>query len=324
LQLLNPYQNFFNQQINELYPRGGTMEYNGMYVSVNQRFGAGLSLLANYTWSKTLDNVPDTNTGANGGGFGYAPPQNPTNPYGDWSVASFDQASRLKFGYTYDLPIGREHKLSLHNRILDNLIGNISTSGIATYADGLPNAVVVGGVGYFVSVTPKGVNGCTPSGANSYCVANALPAGYVLRPNIVPGQPLLNKNWKKNVFATNFTPYLNPAAFSVPGSPSNPQLGNAPRLLANARSPREALFDMHFSKGFKLGERYNLNITSTFINAFNHPVYFGVNHNLTSTTTASQANGSVTPVTTATFGQFNQGQTAGMSRVILVGGEFTF
>jgi hypothetical protein len=29
-------------------------------------------------------------------------------------------------------------------------------------------------------------------------------------------------------------------------------------------------------------------------------------------------------VPSGSFGQFNQGQTAGMSRVILVGGEFTF
>jgi hypothetical protein len=330
LQLLNPYQNFFSQSISEMYPRGGTMEYNGLYLSVNQRFGHGLSLLANYTWSKTLDNVPDTNTGANGGGFGYVLPQDPHNPYGEWSVASFDQASRLKFGYTYDLPIGAGHYLSLHNHFLDNLIGNIQTSGIATYADGLPNAVNLGTVGYFVSVTPVGTNGCASSGTGAnktnYCTANALPTnpGYALRPNIVPGVPLINKNWKKNALNSNFTPYLNPAAFSVPGSLNNPQLGNAPRLLANARSPRQAMFDMHFSKGFKMGERYDLKITSTFINAFNHPVYYGVTHNLTSSNTVSNITGTVTPVSTANFGQFNQSQTAGMSRVILVGGEFTF
>jgi hypothetical protein len=332
LQLLNPYQNFFTQAINELYPRGGSLEYNALYLSVNQRFGHGLSLLANYTWAKSLDNVPNTNTGANGGGAGYVLPQNPTNPYGEWSVSSFDQASRLKIGYTWDLPIGAEHKLSLHNRFLDNLIGNISAAGIATYADGFPNAVVLGSssdsYGYFVSLTPVGTNGCASSGTgankSNYCTANAVPAGYTLRPNIVPGVPLLNKNWKNNVFSTNFTPYLNPAAFSVPGSLNNPQLGNAPRTLANARTPRQAMFDMRFSKGFKIGERYELRINSTFINAFNHPVYYGVNHAVLSADTVDNVHGTVTPVVAGNFGQFNQGQTAGMSRVILVGGEFTF
>lgn len=324
LQALNPYQNFFNQSIMEIYPRGGTMEYNGLYLSVDQRFGAGFSLLANYTWSKTLDNVPDTNTGADGGGFGYVLPQNPRNPYAEWSVASFDQASRLKIGYDYELPIGAGHKLSLHNHLLDNLIGNISTAGIATYADGLPNSIALGTVGYFVSVTPSGVNGCTTNGSNKYCTANALPTGYTLRPNIVPGVPLLNKNWKKNALSPTFTPYLNPAAFSVPGSLNNPQLGNAPRLLSGARSPREALFDMRFTKGFKLDERYDLKINGTFTNVFNHPVYYGVNHALLSSNVVSNVTGTVTPVTTAAFGEFNQSQTAGMSRVIQVGAEFTF
>lgn len=337
LQLLNPYQNFFSQSINELYPRGGTMEYNGIYLSVNRRFGGGLSLLANYTWSKTLDNVPDTNTGANGGGFGYVLPQSPTNPYGDWSVASFDQASRLKIGYTYDLPIGTQRGLNLHNRVLNDIIGHISTAGIATYADGLPNSITLGTVGNFVSVTPGGINGCKPSGSNMFCSASALPTGYTLRPNVVPGVPLVNKSWKKNALNSGFTPYLNAAAFGctvnaasvatscpAPGALNAPALGNAPRTLAGARSPREALFDMRFSKGFQLGERYNLKINSTFINAFNHPVYYGVAHSLLSSTTASNVTGTVTMVPAASFGEFNQSQTAGMSRVILVGGEFTF
>lgn len=324
LQLLNPYQNFYNQALPEIYPRGGTMEYNGLYVSINQRFGRGLSALANYAWSKTLDNVPDTNTGANGGGFGSVVPQNPYNSFAEWSVASFDQASRLKLGYIYELPIGQGHFLNAHNWILNQVIGNISTSGIATYADGLPNSVALGTVGYFVSATPSGTNGCTTSGTNQYCTANALPSGYTLRPNIVPGVPLLNKNWKTNALNANFTPYLNPAAFAVPGSLNNPQLGNAPRTLANARSPREALFDMQFKKGVKFENRYSLNLTATFSNVFNHPVYYGVSHTLDSSNTISNVTGTVTPVTAASFGQFNQSQTAGMSRIIRVGAEFVF
>jgi hypothetical protein len=319
LQLLNPYQNFYNQALPEIYPRGGTMEYNALYLSVNQRFGYGLSMLANYTWSKTLDDIPDTNTGANSGGFGSAPPQNPSNPYAEWSVASFDQASRLKLGYTYDLPIGRGRLLDAHNGFLNQLFGNISTAGIATFADGLPNAVTLGTVGYFVSVTPTGTNGCTASGTAKYCNANALPSGYTLRPNIVPGAPLINKNWKKNALNSKFTPYLNPAAFAVPGSINNPALGNAPRLLANARSPREALFDMRFNKGVTFRERYQVNVNATFSNVFNHPVYYGSNHVLDSSITTSNITGTVTPNTSASFGQFNQSQTAGISRSIRVG-----
>jgi hypothetical protein len=324
LQLLNPYQNFFQQALPEVYPRRGTSEYNGFYISVNQRYGSGLSLLANYAWSKSLDNVPDTNTGANSGGFGSAAPQNPLQTSNEWAVASFDQPSRLKAGYVYELPLGRGKRFDAHVGILNQLIGNVSTSGILTVGSGFPSYVVLGSTGYFTSFTPNGTAKCTTSGSNQYCSAVALPSSYKLRPNIVPGRPLLNKNWKKNAFAPQFTPYFNPAAFTTPGSLNNPALGNAPRTLAGARSPRETMFDAMVSKGFSFRERYKVNVTGTFSNAFNHPVYYGANNTLQSTVSTSNATGTVTPNASASFGQFNASQTAGMSRIIRVGAEFVF
>jgi len=324
LQLLNPYQNFFNSPLTTIYPRVGSSSYNGFYASVNQRFGHGLSLLANYTWSKSLDNVPDTGTGANSGGFGTAAQQNPLSTANEWSVASFDQPSRLKVGYTYQLPLGKGQAYDTHIGILNQILGNISTAGILTVGSGFPNSVVLGSTGYFTSLTPTGTNGCTASGSNKYCSATALPSGYTLRPDIVPGVPLINKNWKTNALNSNFTPYLNPAAFTTPGTQGNPALGNAPRTLAGARSPRETMFDARISKGIAFKERYKVNLNATFINAFNHPVYYGANRNLQSAVTVSNVNGTITTNNSGSFGQLNSSNTAGMSRVILVGAEFIF
>jgi hypothetical protein len=324
LQLLNPYQNFFNFPLTEIYPRDGSSSYNGFYASVNQRLGHGLSLLANYTWSKSLDNVPDTGTGANSGGFGTAAQQNPLSTANEWSVASFDQPSRLKAGYTYQLPLGRGQAFDTHIGILNQVIGNISTSGILTVGSGFANSVVLGSTGYFTSLTPAGTNGCTASGANKYCSATALPSGYTLRPNIVPGVPLINRNWKTNALNANFTPYLNAAAFTTPGTQGNPALGNAPRTLSGARSPRETMFDARVSKGISFKERYKVNLNATFINAFNHPVYYGANRNLQSAVTVSNVTGTITTNNSGSFGQLTTSNTSGMSRVILVGGEFIF
>ena len=334
LQFLNPIQNFFNFPLVEIYPREGSSSYNALYASVNQRFGRGLSLLANYTWSKSIDDVPDTGTGANSGVFGTASQQNPLTTVGERSVASFDQPSRLKAGYTYELPLGRGQTIDTHNGILNEIIGNISTSGILTVESGFPNQVVLGSTGYFTSMTPTGTQGCNAGGStvvngssmpNVYCSSTALPSGYTLRPNIVPGVPLIKKNWKANALNSNFVPYIDPAAFTTPGTQGNPTLGNAPRTLAGARSPRETMFDASVRKGFNIGERYKFTLTGTFINAFNHPVYFGIGtKTLQSTVTANLATGALSPVTNGSFGQFNVGQTSGFSRVILVGGEFTF
>ena len=326
LQQLNPYQNFFNQPLPEIYPRRGTSEYNSFYANVVQRYGGGLSLLAYYTWSKSLDNVPDTNAG-NSGDFGTAVPQDPHNSYDDWAVSSYDEPSTLKGGYYYELPFGVGKRFNTHNRVLDQVIGGINTAGLFTFQSGFPNFVVLGSTGYFTSFTPNGVQGCT---SKPYCASSALPAGYTLRPNLVPGVPLINPNWKQNPFGLNggaFTPYLNAAAFATPGSLNHPALGNAPRTLTGARSPREFMFDMRFVKGFSFRERYKLNFTGTFNNVFNHPAYFAANNTANDplqTAVTNSSSGTITFNPSATtFGHLNT-NSANLSRVIRVGAEFIF
>jgi hypothetical protein len=346
LQALNPYPGFANVSLPEIYPRRGTSEYNSFYTSLTQRYSHGLSLLAYYTWSKSLDNVPDTNAG-NSGDFGSAPPQDPHNSFGEWAVSSYDMPSTLKGGYMYELPFGAGKQFHTPSRIVNQVIGNFTTSGIFTMASGFPNFVLLGSNGYFTSFTPKGQNPtptgiasgvtspvCNPSGTTTYCAGSALPTGYYLRPNLVPGQPLINPNWKSNPFGLNggaFSSYLNPAAFTAPGSLNNPMLGNAPRTLTGARSPREMLFDMRFAKAIQFHERYQLNLTGTFNNVFNHPVYFAANNTandpfqIASTNVTSGASApSITFNQNATqFGHLNA-SSANLSRIIRVGAEFSF
>lgn len=330
LQALNPYQNFFNQNIPELYPRRGTNQYHSMYLSVLQHLGRNFSLIGSYTWSKSMDNVPDTTAGSQGN-FGSSVPQDPSNPFGEWAVSSYDQPSRLRVGYQASLPFGKNQRFQSNHRWVNALIGNISTSGIVTAASGYPNYVILGSTGYFTSFTPKGTGGCTTT---NYCASSALPTGYVLRPDIVPGVPLINPNWKKNPFGLNsgsFTPYLNSAAFAVPGTLNQPRLGNAPRTLTGARTPREFLFDARVKKGFQIRDRYALNLTATFNNALNHPAYFAANNtandplqtSVTNVTSGATPSITFNPAST-TFGKLNVSQISGMSRVIRIGAEFVF
>lgn len=83
-------------------------------------------------------------------------------------------------------------------------------------------------------------------------------------------------------------------------------------------------FDMRFVKGVKFHERYNVNVNATFSNVFNHPVYYGVGRILNSSNTVSNVTGTVAPVNSASFGQFNQSQTTGRPRIIRLGAEFVF
>ncbi|SNS41645.1 Carboxypeptidase regulatory-like domain-containing protein [Granulicella rosea] len=338
LQQLNPFQNFYNFPIPDDLERNGTSEYNGLLLSVTHRQGKNLSLLANYAWSKSLDDVANT-TGGTFAASGSSPiPQDPQNLKSEWSVSINDQPSRFRVGYTYILPIGTGQRFNTRNKIIDNLIGNLSTAGIYTVQSGYPNFVTLGSTGYFTSLTPAHQGGCAPTAPVIYCASAAFPSGDTLRPNRVPGVPLINKNWKRGgggVFSPGFVPYLNPAAFATPGSSGNPRLGNLRRTLPDARTPRETFFDARVSKGFVLSGRYRLNITGTFSNAFNHPAYFNANHTLQTATTACTTSlgctdGSGAPVqagtvytnaASTTFGQIGY-STA--SRIIRVGTEFIF
>ncbi len=336
LQKLNPYQNFFQSSIPYYFPRVGDSAYHAFYASVNERLGYGVSLLAFYTWSKSLDNVPDTTPG-NSGTFGTAPLQDPSNVSGERAVSTFDQPSRLKVGYTYTLPFARGRAFSSTKSWVNQIIGGWGTSGIATVQSGFPLFAVLGSTGYFNSFTPPGVNGCG-AGVN-YCSSSALPTGYILRPNIVPGVPLINPNWRNNPFGLNgskATPYLNAAAFSVPGSVGDPELGNAPRTLSNARSPREVFFDAQVKKTFQLPKRQQLKFFGTFSNAFNHPAYFPGNTTALQTTSTVCTQGATPiaacagkPVPSIVFNPaVNFGNvgtnTAGLSRIIRIGAEFDF
>jgi hypothetical protein len=193
----------------------------------------------------------------------------------------------------------------------------------------------------FTSFTPQGTSptpigiasGVTAPICNStnYCAGSALPSGYTLRPNIIPGVPLINPNWKSNPYGFGglaYTPHLNPAAFAPPGAVGNPLLGNAPRTLPNARWPRTFFFDMNARKGFNIRERYELELTVTANNVFNHPVYFNNQQPAleSSQTNVTSVAGSPSITYNANTSNF-QGYstiTAGLSRIVRVGAQFTF
>lgn len=338
LQALNPYPGFANESMPEIYPRYGASSYNAFSTEIVHRYGGGLSMMAYYRWSKSMDNVPNDIGGTSFSNVQYAVAQNPHASYGEWSVSAFDTPSILKGGYDYELPFGTGREFHTGSRILDQIIGNISTSGIVTWQSGLPSYVDMGTVSNFTSFTPQGKNP-TPIGIEpgvtspvcttaSYCAGSALPTGYQLRPNIVPGVPLINSKWKQNPFglgAGATTPYLNAAAFAPPGALGNPLLGDAPRTLAGARGPRTFFCDMNVMKGISFKERYQLKLTAMATNVFNHAEFIVNNTNTVESSQTNVTSGASAPNITYTqdsgsFAHLN----ADPSRVVLVGAEFVF
>src|SRR5258708_6525070 len=92
-----------------------------------------------------------------------------------------------------------------------------------------------------------------------------------IRPNIVPGVPLVNPDWTRKCPGGNLcAPYVNYSAFELP--PAG-QLGNAPRTISGITGPLVQTLDLSVQKNFSLGEKRRIQIRVDALNALNHPVF---------------------------------------------------
>jgi hypothetical protein len=82
----------------------GWEKYNSLNLSLNQRVWRGLTLSANYTLSKALDDA--SNPGANNAGTNV--PQDPTNIAAESGLSDFDHRHRFVASFLYELPFLKE------------------------------------------------------------------------------------------------------------------------------------------------------------------------------------------------------------------------
>ncbi len=253
---LRPYSQFFSSNIPSAYDRSGNSIYNGLNATVQKRFSAGLTFLGSYSWSKSIDdgssNLQTTNITDI---FGLVFAQS-RDRSAERSLSTFDIPHKFRAASSYELPFGKGKALFGNTPgVVSKLISDYTVSGMTTWQSGYPLVVYIGSPGWYNS-TGGG------SGLDTY----------TLRPDRVPGVPVVNPDWRSNPFVTS---YINPAAFTIPGSPANPMLGNTSATLPDGRSPRLFSFDASLAKNIKFGEgkRY-VQLRADAFNVLNHPVFF--------------------------------------------------
>src|SRR5258708_22850349 len=92
--LRRPNQNFGQIRIIQ---NDEIANYQGMSATLRQRFSHGISALASYTWSHTLDVTTDSNGGR--------APMNPYNWRADYGNANWDIRHRFIGSLTHALPL---------------------------------------------------------------------------------------------------------------------------------------------------------------------------------------------------------------------------
>ena len=151
--------------------------YDAGYVNVRRRAAKGLSLLANYTWSKALSNAPDFRSPM----FESSIPQNNNNLPAEKGPAC-DVRNRFAFSAVYDVPAWTR------NRMTRAVTANWRTSAIAQLQSGFPLTI---------SVFGDTANAGTALGENP------------VRANLT-GKPIFGAGTR------NATTWFNPAAFTAP------------------------------------------------------------------------------------------------------------
>jgi hypothetical protein len=154
----------------------GRSNYNALQARLEKSYGNGISLLASYTWAKTMDN--NSNSWYSGS------PQNSYNVNADYGVSNADRGQIFSSAASYQLPFGKG-QMWLQNGVPAAILGNWQFNIIAKVQSGNPVAIVATG-------DPANI------GNTQYNYA---------RPNLV-GNP--------HVAHPSDAAWLNPAAFQQP------------------------------------------------------------------------------------------------------------
>jgi len=223
---------------------GATASYNALQTMFRgQR--PGLTYMASYTWSKTLDEGGDGYFGVEGG-----VPEDPYNVKTSRGPASFNIPQIFTANIVYDLPIGVGKRFSTGNRIVNHIIGDWQVS-----------TIVLGRSGQNFTVTSPGDIAETGNGS-TYERANLL--GNPWASGAVAGNPSCVA---PSLPVRNAAQWFNPCAFQTPGTGT---LGNSGRNILQDQTFWNMDASVH--RIFPIGERLRVQAVVDAFNALNHPV----------------------------------------------------
>lgn len=210
----------------------GSSNYNSLQAQVRTNNWHGLSALASYTWSKSIDLSSFLITTGTIGGFG----QNPFNTRADRAVSNFNRSQIFAGSIVYDTPSVTK-AFQIKNPIAKGIADNWEISSIISLGSGYPFTVTTG-------------------------TDNSRTGQNQDRPNLV-GDPYLSTSRPRGQLIQE---YFNPAAFTP-----NPigTFGDAGRNILNG--PGSATVDFGLYKNFPLGEARRLQFRFEFFNFFNRP-----------------------------------------------------
>jgi hypothetical protein len=233
-QALRPFPQF--GIITSIAPSWGNSTYHSMNVKLDKRFSQGLNILANYTWSKFIDDVEGSSElgGSQGNGYQHIGARGL-----DKALSGSDVRHRLAASTLYDLPFGKGRRWAIGNKVFDQIAGGWTLGGIVEARSGPPFGVVE-----------------STNRLNTFSDAQ--------RPNLLRDPTLPSDRPRAQLIDQ----YFDTTAFQAPG---DGVLGTAGRV--NGIGPGFFGLDMSIQKLFRLTERFGLTFRTDVVNAPNVPAF---------------------------------------------------
>jgi hypothetical protein len=218
---------------------GGNSNYNAMQLSAEQRVRYGLTVLANLTWSKSLDNQPwnqaSTSIG-NNNSYVY-PIYVPNFKTLDYGPSDFDHRMVSSVSYVYTLP----KVLNTAPKAARYVVNDWGTTGLFQFHSGDP-----------LTIWAKNNNNSGSSQMRDRAVQTGAPYG---------GSACA-------AGAANCVSWLNQSSFEDPVNTPNTPYGTFKK--GGLVGPRYADWDASVVRKFKFNDRSNLQFRAEYFNLLNH------------------------------------------------------
>ena len=218
----------------------GLSSYNSLQAKLTKRYANGVTLLASYTWSSSLDN----NEGDEGytAGTGNNGPQNYNNFRADRGRGENDARQRVVVSGVWQLPVGNGKRFLSAPGKLDYLVGGWETSGILSLQSGFPLTIV--------SNTDWSNTGSASPRPDRLC-------------NGSNGPRTVSEWFNTSCFST--------AALQAAFEAGQPRFGDSGRGILDG----PPLYDLDFAmmKRFRITERLNAQFRAEFFNFLNTPYF---------------------------------------------------
>ncbi|MGD0224191.1 MAG: TonB-dependent receptor [Terriglobia bacterium] len=238
----------------------GSSIYHALQAKVERRFSKGLSVLAAYTYSKSIDTASGPFADSRNPNF----PQNSYDVAAEKSVSDFNFPQRLSLAYLWAMPFGSTTG-KLQNQRLNYLIQGWEVGSVLTIESGPPFTPVVSG---------------NVSGADE--INNATVQADTDRPNVASTTFYPGKQTPQQ--------WVLPSAFSTP---SGFTFGNAGRNIL--RGPGLGSCDFSVLRNFRLGETAKVQFRGEIFNIFNR-ANFDIPQNIVNAASFGQIFNTVQPV----------------------------